>query len=176
MKKIIFLFASLIAVLAFSSCTKKRSVAVTVDNFLEVAKEDFATESQKSDAAVFYESQITFTDNITAEGTVRIERVMNVIQDTSMCIQFYHQKNSTFVTRTQTWWLEDMPVDLDHIISLDSAIKRLQMADIIKPQSRLCVLRRILGPKPTDPEYIFGSMGTGFVSVNAVTGDVNTIE
>ena len=177
------LLSMIAALLAFTSCNscsrdeaaKPKNVEVTIDNFLSVAKADFASEVKKSEKAVFYESQITFTNIITAD-TIGIERVMNVVQDTLVCVQFYHQNGNTYITRTQSWWLEDMPINLDNIISLDSAITRLQMADIVKPKSRLCTLRRILGPTPTAPAYIFGSMGTGFVQVNAITGAVSEIK
>lgn len=181
MKKVIFMlllaFASLLC-----SCGSRnndnaglKSDVVTIDNFLEVTKADFATEFKKSNKAVFYESQITFVNNVD-EDPGNIERVMNVVQDTSMCTQFVHQGGNTYITKTQSWWLEDMPINLDTIISLDSAITRLQHANIQKPKSRYCVLRHIVGPTPTTPAYIFGTVGTGFVRVDGLTGDVSEIK
>ena len=133
---------------------------ITVDNFLDIAKADLASESSKSENVVFYESQITFSNFITSD-TVGIERIMNVIQDTSMCIQFHHRGTKTYITKTNSYWLEDVPVNL---------------ANVPKPKTRICILRNVLGPTPTTPAYIFGTHGTGFVRVDGYTGVVSTIE
>ena len=158
-----------------SSPSYSATTEITVDNFLDIAKADLATESSKSENVVFYESQITFSNFITSD-TVGIERVMNVIQDTSMCIQFHHRGTKTYITKTHSYWLEDIPVNLDRLITLDSAITRLNMANVPKPKTRICILRNVLGPTPTTPAYIFGTHGTGFVRVDGYTGEVSTIE
>lgn len=179
MKKVINFCIALL--LLMCSCNKGASLVcnvsyddtLTVENFLDVAKKDFEPYSKKY--AVFYESQITFTNDITSDS-VNIEHVMNVVQNRETCVQIHHQDGKSYTISTEAWWLEDMPINLDEIISLDSAITRLQMADIVKPKSRYCVLRNILGPKPTTPAYIFGTVGTSFVRVDAITGDVSSIE
>lgn len=181
MKKVIFMllpaFVSLLCSCGFNNNDNAglKSGAVTIDSFLEVTKADFATELKKSNKAVFYESMITFVNTVD-EDPGNIERVTNIIQDTSMCIQFVHQGGNTYITKNPSWWLKGLPINLDSIISLDSAIIRLQQANIQKPKSRYCVLRYDSCPTQITPAYIFGPDSTRFVRVDGLTGDVSEIK
>ena len=122
MKKVIFMllpaFVSLLCSCGFNNNDNAglKSGAVTIDSFLEVTKADFATELKKSNKAVFYESMITFANTVD-EDPGNIERVTNIVQDTSMCIQFVHQGGNTYITKNPSWWLKGLPINLDSIIS-----------------------------------------------------------
>ena len=89
MKKVIFMmflaFVSLLCSCEFNN--NDNAGAVTTDSVLEVTKADFATELKKSNKAVFYESMITFVNTVDECDPGNIERITNIVQDTSMCIQ-----------------------------------------------------------------------------------------
>ena len=93
MKKVIFMmlpaFVSLLCSCGFNNNdnAELKSGAVTIDSFLEVTKADFATELKKSNKDVLYESMIPFVNTVD-EDPGNIEHVTNIVQDTSMCIQF----------------------------------------------------------------------------------------
>ena len=48
-------------------------------------------------------------------------------------------------------------------------------ANIVKPHSKVCVLRKAVGPKEANVQYIFGNED-GAVFVDAVTGDVTDVD
>lgn len=71
------------------------------------------------------------------------------------------------------FWTEDLPLDNDTIIlNFMQALERLKAADITKPHSQYCVLRKPLGPVLCKPQYVFGNMSEQ-VYVDAVSGDVS---
>lgn len=72
------------------------------------------------------------------------------------------------------FWTEDLPLDKDTIvINFMQALERLKAADITKPHSQYCVLRKPLGPVLCNPQYVFGNMAEQ-VYVDAVSGDVSS--
>lgn len=189
MKKLIFgLVLAIMAV--FSSCTGNKSengnnsvlkmndVVVNVKNATDVIKVDFNTVESVTPGSMFYESQIVFDTILTVDNanTIGIKSIMNVIQAGRQCHQFYHSviegkgRNEEIVVND--WWLEDVVIDLSKIITLDEAITKLNQSNVVKPKSNRCTLRCPLGPKVENPKYIFGTISTGFVYVDAITGEV----
>lgn len=188
MKKLIFGLV-LAAIAVFSSCTgdksgesnknlKMNDIVVTVKNATDVIKVDFNSVESITPDSKFYESQIVFDTTLTGDNvnTIGVKSMMNVIQSGRHCHQFYHSvidgkdRNEEIVVND--WWLEDVVIDLNKIISLDEAITKLYKSNVVKPNTNCCTLRCPLGPKVENPKYIFGTIHTGFVYVDAITGEV----
>lgn len=184
MKRIFSLMLIAFMALAFSacnSCTQEKSKPApvtdypvpTVAEFDSVLSSNYATvkDSCPGVDVKFYESQIVFSGNC-GEDSLRIVSLMNVFQADSMCFQFIYRLDTTAIVKTNDYWLEDVAININNIISLDSALIQLHKADIMKPLSPAVTLRNPLGPTLTTPGYIFGSRKTFFVKVDAITGKV----
>lgn len=183
MKFVFKLMALLCAVVMMGSCQKeskdkkplKKETVVTIANFNEVLKNDFNPIKDTCGKAVFYESQIALTAPVSNEG-IEIESVINVFQAANMSYQIIRKGEDKNIVKVNDYWLEDVAIDVDKIISLDSAITRLKESNIVKPNSKMVTLRNPLGPKVTNPGYVFGQRSTGYVKVDAITGEVSPIK
>ena len=188
MKKL-FYFCLVVMSFVLSSCgsctsdngkdetIKVEKKEISVKELVELCKSDFEAVTDTNPKAMFYESDIVLSSSIASDTEdYTVVKALNVVQSNGWCLRFSHDKDTTVVFKDNTYWLEDRPIDLDEIISLDSAITRVKMANIIKPDSKAVVLRKILGPKPLNTMYIFGQTHTGFIYVDAVTGEVGQLE
>lgn len=71
-----------------------------------------------------------------------------------------------------SFWMEDSPLDEAPIkITFAEALEKLNQVNFPKPHSRYCVLRKEVGPKDCNPQYIFGN-SKAQLYVDAVTGKV----
>lgn len=70
-------------------------------------------------------------------------------------------------------WVGDFPLNDEEIkLTYKDAYEKAVQANLPKPHSKNCVLRREVGPKPNvNAQYIFGNV-TRQIYVDAVTGDV----
>lgn len=65
--------------------------------------------------------------------------------------------------------------DIHFPINYLTARNRLYKANLVLPDGDKMVIRQPLTPKWKEPLYIFGTLGTGFVYVDAITGKVATL-
>ena len=70
------------------------------------------------------------------------------------------------------FWVEDFPMNEENIaVSYQEAYEKLMAVNLPKPHTRQVVLRKQIGPKPCNPQWIFGNLREQLY-VDAVTGEV----
>lgn len=177
------MFALVVSML-FSSCKPDEPTvvfenAITIENFNQKLVEDYNKVLAVDSTALLYESMIDF-DTTVDNGDVKIDIVQNVIQAHDTCYMFVHTAvGGDSLVKVNDYWMECIKIDPTKVISLDSALTRLQMADLPKPKSNKCVLRYILGPNSLKehPCYYFGdNHHKPFVKVDCVTSDVAIVD
>lgn len=90
-------------------------------------------------------------------------------------IMFVHTEQSNGVEIKDGFWVEDFPLnDAEISVTFEEAYNRLMEANLPKPHSKHCVLRKELGPKAANPQYIFGN-NQYQVYVDAATGEVTDV-
>lgn len=196
MKK--FIYLSVVAMMAlavgFSSCSsceskkkgeeKKESPIkvvgkLNVENAISTDRE-YMYLHYRSDYR-WFETSILLKDFIDADSEMEIESLSNVFQviepksggyDTHVIFSS-HTSETVSIDENLGFWIEDFPLNEQAIkISFEEAYSRMMEANLPKPHSRHCVLRKEVGPKVANPQYIFGNVRAQ-VYVDAVTGDVS---
>ena len=195
MKKIIFVIAAIaaLALTACSGCGSKKAEPGVNDSAKVVAQAGelnvdhvIATDRQAMFAKLgsgdyrWYEAQITFKNYLDEESSDEIEKIVNVFQvidqhgkSADVTVWYItHTTDTTTITSDSGFWLEDMPLNDEAIkIGFAEAYERVMAVNFPKPHSRHCVLRKEVGPKEANPQYIFGNIKAQLY-VDAVTGDV----
>lgn len=193
MKKFILMFAVLLGLASCSSCgngdkkgaDSKQLAAnngINVESIISTDKEDMYL-NYKEDYR-WFETQMVlkdFLDDEKCDGTVeKVSNVFQVVEGDEKCmdvhvIMYNHTSgvDTTDVEVIHSFWIEDDPLNSEPIkITYKEAFKRLMEANIAKPHSRHCILRKEIGPKDCNPQYIFGNTHET-VFVDAVTGKVS---
>lgn len=173
MKKLIFV---LMGILLFFSCNPTK-------DFVKQAKEDYAVAVNEADTAYFYEVQVILDKPVNEiDDQLNIISTRTVIQENGLRVKFIdrnYSKGKIYkenVEITPGLWLGDMPTHLDSIkFSFNDAIKQLKKTNTILPESNKVTFRRPAFP-PFKSVYVFGSLNTFFVTVDAITGEVNTFD
>lgn len=130
----------------------------------------------------WYETTIVLSEPLSApDCTNDVKEIVNTFQKIvksgdgydTMVYQLKHCKDGTYeIDSVAGWWAEDSPLNDEPIkLSFNDAFNQVMKANIVKPQSRYCVLRKEVGPKDCNPQYIFGNTKSQ-VYVDAVTGNV----
>lgn len=93
----------------------------------------------------------------------------------TMVYYFRHGKDgSVEIDSVHSWYAECEPLEREPIkITFMQAYERLMNANVPKPESRYCVLRKQVGSKECNPQYIFGNYEYQ-VYVDGVNGNVQT--
>ena len=191
MKKLL-LFALVCAmfmgVTSCNSCKKnetnveaKVDTTLVVENIISTDRE--AMTLQYDSAYRWYETCITVKDFFDSDsvGEPVVMGVSNIFQyvvdqdSTSADIEvvlFTHVKDTCVVEARPGFWVGDMILNNEEIkLTFADAYNKMMQANCVKPHSRQCVLRKELGPKDANPQYIFGNVQRQ-VYVDAVTGNV----
>lgn len=131
-----------------------------------------------SESPVFYEAQVLLDGYVDAATELNVVEVKTVFQSYAepLVITIMRGGKDAVVEKLNDYWLECVPIKLPTALTLKDAITKLNEANIVKPHSKVVTLRNPLGPWQRNPQFIFGQVGTGFVAVDAKTGEVNTIE
>ena len=119
-----------------------------------------------------------FLDEEDTDATV--ESIYNIFQtvkehgngfDTEVsCVA--HKGDATGIETKGAFWVGDELLnEADVKLTFEEAYNRLMESNYPKPHSRQCVLRKELGPKNANAQYIFGNKNE-HLYVDAVTGDV----
>lgn len=178
MKKFIKFLAIAFVALALVGC-KAKPVAV-----VSQAKADYTealAEVADSVHVAFYEVEMVLDNPVSVlheDGEVKILTTRTVIQEGPVCKiidRAYSTKGKVIdqmVDMPEGYWLGDMDMPLDSLnLDFKDAIQRLQEANIVLPEADKVTLRKPAAP-PFKTCYIFGTYGTFFVAVDAMTGDV----
>ena len=190
MKKILFLAALVCAmtgVTSCNSCKKGEEKPANVDTVLVVeglikADRDAMAKDYKDDYR-WYETCIVLQDFYDEEGAAEptVTGVSNIFQfvverdkdcyDTQVVL-YAHVKDTCVVEVKQGFWVGDKPLNDEQIkLTFKDAYDKMMATNLPKPHSRQCVLRKELGPKDCNPQYIFGNVKAQ-IYVDAVTGNV----
>lgn len=83
-----------------------------------------------------------------------------------------HTLASSTIEVVHTFWIEDLPMNEEQInLTYRDAFEKVMEVNYPKPHSQHVVLRKELGPKVANPQYIFGNTQAQLY-VDAVTGEV----
>lgn len=174
MKKIFIVIMSLLMVFA---CNPKKDV------FMEQVKKDYAEAVTENEHAYFYEVEAVLDKPVS-----KIDKGLNIISTkTIIQVDSFKVKEITrdfkkgkVVSENVEYldgiWIGDLKIQPDSIeLNFSDAVKRLKETNTILPDGDKMTFRCPIAP-PFRPVYIFGTMGTFFVSVDAVDGKVETFD
>lgn len=187
MKKILFIFTIVICSLITScKCNNTTSVGLTSTNL--VVENIISTDRQAmylnhANDYRWYETGVKMKDFLDEETDGSIEMVVNVFQ---VVEQYSETTFDTFVFKYQHFadgsvvedsihgfWVEDWPLEEEAIkVTFAEAFEKLMETNLPKPHSRMAVLRKEIGPKVANPQWIFGNLHET-IYVDAVTGEVS---
>lgn len=131
-----------------------------------------------------FESSIKLCDFLNSENCDgKIMSVNNVFQqviekekgyDTKVLMFFTTGKGTKIDVHDNAFYIENYPLNDEPMpITFEKAFERIMKANVVKPQSRNCVLRKPIGPTPCNAQYIFGNRKKQ-IYVDAITGEVRT--
>lgn len=175
-------FALLLGASSCTSCNKEvKQMKTTVEQVVQSDRQYMY--DHYGCGYIYYETQIVLNewlDDDNCTGTVA--SVLNVFQivdggDTAYSPHVYMFKHtaSTFTIKVvDDAWMEDCDMAKDDItITYRQAYKNLMKANCIKPHTKDCVLRKMVGLYDCNPQYIFGGAFDDCVFVDAITGEVS---
>lgn len=130
----------------------------------------------------WFETGVVLVDWLDEENDGTIEMVVNVFQSVeeresgsfdTIVYKFQHFADGNFVEDfVHGFWIEDYPMNDEEIkVNFAQAYEKVMEVNLPKPHSRQVVLRKQIGPKPCNPQWIFGNQRAQ-IYVDAVTGDV----
>lgn len=183
MRKFINIFVILTILLSFVACKKQKPVLdtpqqVNPENFISTNAEDMFVNYGKD--YVWYEATVIFKDSLSDEHTsFEVETINNVFQTIDLhnpkVIIFESKDNVCNKYTIDGFWTECLPLKFEEIrLTFQDAYNKLMATNIPKPHSRFVVLRKELGSKDCNPQYIFGNQEAQ-VYVDALTGNVTDI-
>lgn len=131
----------------------------------------------------WYETGVQLKNWLDEENDGSIDMVVNVfqvvIEESATTFDTFVYKIQHFATGESAeesvhgFWIEDYPMNDDQIkITFKEAFERVMAVNLPKPHSRQVVLRKMIGPKDCNPQWIFGNIETQ-IYVDAVTGEVS---
>lgn len=183
-KVILFLISALCAgvLCSCSFCKKEKEVkqeaSITLERTTTLDKE-YMFKNYGGDYK-WFESCILLKNYLDEEndGAVSgISNVFQVIRESGKSADVFvvlaaHTPDSTAYEVKEGFWVEDCDMSNEEIkISFKEAYDKMMAVNLPKPHSRNCVLRKQVGPKAANPQYIFGNIQSQ-IYVDAITGDV----
>ena len=183
MRKFFVVLASILIAFAVSSCKCTRDE----DPVIEFPEATIMADRVKMDEEVstykWFETRVEYDNFFDADTTLAISKVESLFQVAvedplgikTFVYDFIHEpgvENDTIPEPIEGFILDDKPLNDEQIVlTFSEAFERLYEANIPKPHSAKVVLRKALGPKIANAQYIFGNTEEQ-VFVDAVTGDV----
>ena len=184
MKKILIYVLAVIAIL-LTSCEKKKVQSYALQESVVLSKtsvertiandRQFMYKNYGNDY-VWYETCVKLITFIDQECDGAIESVGNVFQyskgaNTFVVLSTYIDDKHTIEVQ-KGFWVEDFNMNNDPIrITYKQAFSNMMAANYPKPHSRNCILRKPVGPKACNPQWVFGNIEQQ-LWVDAVTGEV----
>lgn len=185
MKKFLAFLKTFALLLGASSCTSCNKEVKQMETVVEqvVQSDRQWMSNQFGNDYIYYETQIVLNEWLDDENcTGTVASILNVFQiveggDTAFSphVYLFKHTDSTFnVKVVDDAWMEDQDMAKDAItITYRQAYKKLMKANCIKPHTKNCVLRKMVGPYDCNPQYIFGDAFDECVFVDAVNGRVS---
>ena len=187
---LIYLMAALIITASGLGACKKKSAgkkeavkeavkAITPENAISSDRE-YMFLHYKADYR-WYESCILMKDYMDEECDGEVAGVSNIFQVVTEWEQGYdtqvvmssHTAEASQIDVKEGFWVEDQPMNDANIrLTFKQAFDKAMQANCPKPHSRHCVLRKEVGPKEANPQYIFGNSKSQLY-VDAATGEVS---
>lgn len=167
MKKVLFLLMT--ALLCFSCHPDQTKL------FNETLKCDYDEfmSTRDSSKCEFYEADIDFDQPIST-GEAKPVRWEEVFQEKNFAHIMYQPEGEEIVKGGM--WVGDYRINpYDLKFTIEEAVMILLKTEP-KFETSKCVLRHPLDGRTVNPLYIFGTHRSGFLAVDAVTGDVFPIE
>ena len=184
MKKFFMFLMATVLLLGATSCTSCNKENAKADSVVEsVINSDLQYMADNYGDFVMYESSIVLKDWLdTATCTGEVENVTNIFQigfeggisDTAKVVTIYHCGDIVMLKEIPGYWCEDVVLKSEDVqITYKQAYDFVMATDCIKPHSKHCVLRKPLGPKVCNAQYIFGDAMGLLLFVDAITGEVS---
>lgn len=182
-KVILFLVGALCAVVlcSCSSCKKKQNKETTektelvLERAISLDREYMYTNYGEYK---WFESCIVLKDYLDEENDGTITGISNVFQvvasdfDTKVILCSHTADTTAVDIKEHAFWVEDQPLNYEDIkVTFKDAYEKINEVNLPKPHSKQVVLRKQLGPKACNPQYIFGNQKAQ-IFVDAITGDV----
>lgn len=182
MKKIL-LMLMVGLIVAGCSCSRKNPkeqeiAKIVVENTISTDREAMALKNLNYK---WFETGILFEKYLDEENDGTISEVVNVFQtvegdsisfDTEV-FKFQHFSDGTFASDSvKGFWIEDYPLNEEEIkVTFDSAFVLINQVNLPKPHSKYCTLRKPIGPKACNAQWIFGNIQSQ-IWVDAKTGEI----
>lgn len=166
-----------------SSCNKKSQsndvvkAELNVENAISLDKEYMFTNYRDYS---WFETCVLLKDFLDAEcdGTVKgISNVFQVIENKetgydTQVILASHVADTTAYEIKHGFWVEDFPLNNELIqVTFAEAFEKINEVNLPKPHSQQVVLRKQIGPKSCNTQWIFGNQKAQLY-VDAITGEV----
>lgn len=183
MKNLVFLaLLSLVMFCSCNSCNNKEKDTIIGDTLCVEAsiKADSEVMLEKGKKAFdWVETSVLLSDYLDEGCDGSYITVMNVFQAIGnedldpKVYQFQHfVDGSIFEDSINGFWIEDFPL-VDSLIKVpyDSAFNLVMQVNLPKPHSKNVILRDPVGPKPCNPQWVFGNVQSQ-IWVDAYTGEI----
>ena len=186
MKKIFILGAFALLMTSLFSCSSCKTEKEAVSEEVTLVPEQCVSTDREQmflefgDKYAWFETCVVYTNFLDEENDGAIDELANIFQvvterdscyDTKV-VAFTYNKETNYQKVISGFYVGDKPLNEEQIkLTFADAFEKLMATNLPKPHSRNVVLRKELGPKPCNPQYIFGNLKAQ-VYVDAVTGDV----
>lgn len=189
MKKLFTIIASVMLMIGISSCTCTNQKDVVnqinepvVENTIAVDRQDmymnFGEEYR------WYETVVVLNNYLDEECDGTFESVSNIFQgivedrteDGRYCADTYvvtyvHTGDNFDKQVVEGFWIEDCALNEEVInLSFKEAYEKVVEVNLPKPHSRHAILRKPVGPKDCNPQWVFGNISEQ-IWIDAVTGE-----
>lgn len=188
MKKLfsILMLSTALFIVACTGCKKEVSsvdtpTIINVDS-INIADNEVMTDQYGKYDLKWYECEILLNNFLNEENDGSIAELVNIFQVTEIVdstsarvvvhkIQHFAD-GATVRDSVEGFWIENMPLCLEDIkIAYDSACILVEGVNLPKPHSRHITIRKPLGPKDCNIQYIFGNIQSQ-IWVDAITGEI----
>lgn len=183
MRKFFVVLASILIAFAVSSCKCTREEDPVIEFPEATIMADRAEMDEEVSTYKWFETRVEYDNFFDVDTTLAISKVESLFQVAvedplgikTFVYDFIHEpgvENDTIPEPIEGFILDDKPLNDEQIVlTFSEALERLYEANLPKPHSAKVVLRKVLGPKVANAQYIFGNTEEQ-VFVDAVTGDV----
>ena len=173
-----------LAATLFTTKSCKPEEEVVAPTFNEYVMEDFNyAKSFENDSTTvrFYEVETVLNGNVDtltydALAVVSSMTVFSVNDTVYMRTRTY-ETGEVVEEKAAGYWVGTAPMDsVDFVVPFEKAVELLYSTNYPLPAGDKMTLRKPLDGKTENPLYIFGTVGTHFISVDAMTGEVAPLE
>lgn len=182
MKKFLVFLMGIMLMIGVSSCKCTRDEEPVVEFPESTITMDRVQMDEMADAYKWFETRVEYDNFFDADTTLtftKAESLFQVAVEDSLGVKtfvydftHYPDVEDADLKQIEGFILDDMPLNDEQIVlTFSEALERLYEANLTKPHSTKVVLRKALGPKVANAQYIFGNTKEQ-VFVDAVTGDV----